>query len=336
MRLALLEDAQKKLSVHLPRAVLVLEKTQVDAGEVWKGDTAHFVFPVKNTGDAPLELEVKPNCGCTIASFDKVVAPGSQGKIEADFHTGAYRGRTLKTVEVTSNDLDKPHVTLFLASNVLSVVNVLPTDVPVLTLKEDGPSTNSFKVQLRDKDAEISEVNGTLPYVTAKATSTGTTADGRTYDVNVTVGPEAPMGRSAFILSVKTTSPKEPQSNITVLTEKGVMVTPVNLFFGTITPKTVTPMNQVVMLQKHTGDFHIKEVKSEDPHVQVKQDTVKDGSDYRLTVTYIGGWPTGAVRSSITVTTDDPKQSTITIPINAVVSPTGAPAVSATVAAGHV
>src|SRR5207247_2598643 len=93
VRRQLMDYVQKRVTVYLPKAVIAIEKPEIDRGDVERGDIVHFTFKVKNTGDAPLEIFAKPNCGCTVANFDKVVAPGAEGKIEAELNTATFRGR---------------------------------------------------------------------------------------------------------------------------------------------------------------------------------------------------------------------------------------------------
>jgi len=35
---------------------MAVEKVEIDAGDVWRGDTPKFVFQYQDTGDAPLEI----------------------------------------------------------------------------------------------------------------------------------------------------------------------------------------------------------------------------------------------------------------------------------------
>ena len=47
---------------------------------------------------------------------------------------------------------------------------------------------------------------------------------------------------------------------------------------------------------------------------------MRAGAEYRVTVTYTGGWDTtGLRRQMLTVTTDDPKQPVIEIPVQAAI-----------------
>ena len=46
---------------------------------------------------------------------------------------------------------------------------------------------------------------------------------------------------------------------------------------------------------------------------------MRDGAEYRVTVTYAGGWDATTQRHTLSVTTDDPKQPVIEIPVQAAI-----------------
>jgi len=325
VRQQLKEYAEKRVEIYLPKAVMAIEKAEMDAGDVWQGDNPRYEFKIKNAGDAPLEIEARPNCGCVVPHYDQVIQPGAEGKIEAELRTVGFRGRIAKAINVKSNDPEKPQADLRLIANILSAIQVLPTETPLLTLKDNEPTVKDFEVRIRGKDpVEITRVSCSVPYAGAKVEPmSGGDSSGRVYKMTLTVQPDAPLGRSAFMLTASTTSQREPQVNITVICEKGILAVPQSVFMGTITPTSSLPVAQTVTLIRREGAFHPQKVRSEDPNLEVKQETLQDGSQYRLTVIYRGGWPAGTVRSKITVETDDPKQAKIEIPVIASVMPGG-------------
>ena len=73
-------STQAPAETHGPKAVPV--EAVVDAGTVAKGEKIKTTFEIKNEGDQTLEItDVRPSCGCTIATYDKTVAPGKVGKV---------------------------------------------------------------------------------------------------------------------------------------------------------------------------------------------------------------------------------------------------------------
>lgn len=311
--------------VHTP--VMALDKTVADAGNVAPGDTPHFVFTVKNTGSAPLEITAKPNCGCVIPRYDPVIAPGAEGKIEAQLRTSGYRGSVIKLINVTSNDLGHANVQLRLMANIESLLQVLPSDTPIVPLNENGDTVQDLELRLRgNPPAEITRLACTAPYASATLAPGSLSGDTRTYHVHVTIHKGAPAGRSAFIITAFMTSTREPQANITVICDKGALVIPQSVYMGAIDSRSVLPVDQVVTLLKHSGPFHILKLESDDPHLEVTYETLQEGLQYRIHLRYLGGWPAGAIRSTVTVLTDDPAEPTIVIPVTASVAAGGAAA----------
>ncbi len=292
------------------RSRLVLEKTEQDAGEVTRGEDATYTFSIRNGGDMPLEIVATPACGCTVADYDHVILPGATGALHATVHTESYHGPIQKVIDLTTNDPDHLKATLTLLARVLSAVEVVPDDTPLLRLKDAGPTVLEVQLQSRAKQ----------PVRVLKATSSATfaTADlqplpdpaggGHAYKMTLTVGPDAPIGRSVIVVTATTDSPLEPEVTITAVCDKGIMIVPPSIYLGVIDPKVQLPVIQLVSLVKRGGSFHITKIQSDDPHLKVQQISSTANSEYALAVSYTGGWPVGSNRHTFTIHTDDPKQ----------------------------
>jgi hypothetical protein len=75
-------DAGKKAAPGT-RPVMEVPRLNYDFGETFHLEKYGYAFVVRNRGNADLVIEdVKPGCGCTAAKFDRLVAPGKEGKIE--------------------------------------------------------------------------------------------------------------------------------------------------------------------------------------------------------------------------------------------------------------
>jgi len=73
-------SAQGKPAGKSPK--VLVEKKIVQVGEILEMQNVEHTFMIKNVGSAELQiLSVKPSCGCSVADFDKVVAPGQEGKV---------------------------------------------------------------------------------------------------------------------------------------------------------------------------------------------------------------------------------------------------------------
>ncbi len=91
------------------------------------------------------------------------------------------------------------------------------------------------------------------------------------------------------------------------------------VFFGIVPHQIETPRQAAITILRNSAPFHVRSVAVSDPLLSSKLETVRDGAEYRVTVTYAGGWNPGRGRQTLTVTTDDPKQPVIEIPVQAIV-----------------
>ena len=79
--------------------------TLINFGTVTEGDTVRLGFGFTNTGNKLLFInEVKPGCGCTIASYPtEPLSPDKSGTIEALFTTDWHPGSQQKIIMVKAN-----------------------------------------------------------------------------------------------------------------------------------------------------------------------------------------------------------------------------------------
>src|SRR5919198_326256 len=62
-----------------PGPAIEVRETAKDGGVVEEGTVVKYQFRVANRGKADLEItRVKPDCGCSIARWDKVIKPGAE------------------------------------------------------------------------------------------------------------------------------------------------------------------------------------------------------------------------------------------------------------------
>jgi|GEM_PF-519459 len=302
---------------------LVVEKKTIDAGDVMRGETAHFAFVLKNTGTALLEILAKPTCGCTVAKFDKTIPPGGQGKVEAELRTSSYRTRVEKTLTLTTNDPRNPKVDLTIAVNVVPIVQVEPGPGKVVRPTAREPAVEEFRVRIRDSEtAEVTGARCSASYAHAAIEPLpGGEGNGRAYRVKLTVDPSAPTGRSTFTLTITTSSKREPTAVVPIICEKGIVVAPATVFLGSIRQGAPSPESRSVILRRLEGAFRILKMETDNPNLEVREESVQDGSIHLVTISYRGDAAApGVHRGKIRVQTDDPLQPTLQIGVLYVVA----------------
>lgn len=300
-----------------------LSTTESDLGEVLKGRAGHFEFLVRNTGDAPLEIAVKPTCGCTVAKCDRMIAPGAQGIIAVVLDTTGMSGRVRKLLNVTTNDPGKPSVPLTLAATVVEPVDINRASLRPLQLSADG--STSVTIPVRIDSSEPTRITGATcdqPYAEAVVEPLPPTSSGaRRYQVRVTVGCEAPLGRTTVGVVLSTDSPTQPMVPVMLTCEKGIVVGAREIYFGIIRESTPLPVVRNVMITRSGARFEITKVTSDDPLVEVEAVPHTRGG-YRLVARYRGGAAAGLGRSVIRIETDDPLQPVLEVPLSYRMAPT--------------
>ena len=145
-------------TVHLFRAaaskavgapkIEVIPETK-DAGTVAKGQVIETTFLIKNSGASDLIIsDARPGCGCTVASFDKVIKPGAEGKVQTSVDTKSFSGPISKSVLLVSNDPERGQINLFIKATVKPYVDILPQPyVPGLAERENPVEPTGVFVQ---------------------------------------------------------------------------------------------------------------------------------------------------------------------------------------------
>ncbi|PWT90778.1 MAG: hypothetical protein C5B54_06510 [Acidobacteria bacterium] len=96
-----------------------------------------------------------------MTNFDKVIPPGSEGKVYASVDLSHAKGEIEKNVEITTNDPDMPSTRLFVKANVKTYVEVQPSDVVRFTLNKGESQTqevvinNTYEKPLKLHDAVV-------------------------------------------------------------------------------------------------------------------------------------------------------------------------------------
>jgi hypothetical protein len=135
------------------------------------------------------------------------------------------------------------------------------------------------------------------------------------------------MGRSPSPVLVQTDLPKAGNVTLTLIVDRGIVTTPPMVYWSIPPGELKAPVSGAVTILRQQSTFHVKSVAVDDPKLQTRLETVRDGQEYRVTVTYAGGWTEDRVQKTLTVTTDDAKQPELKIPVLGTVQRPPAPVV---------
>jgi hypothetical protein len=316
------QDAQKAKP-----AIDIAQKIQ-DFGTVSKGDVIKATFEVKNTGTAPLEItQVRPTCGCTVADFDKTVAPGGTGKIQAQVNTAAFSGPITKAILVFSNDPDNPQVNLVVKADVRSFVEVLPRPLLNFNVLQGEPATD--KVVLTTADGSPMKITGVdtgggpykVDYRELPEKERLPNYKGPQWEVTVTVPADAPQGLLTQKITVSTTAAKAPQVplNVTGIVRPIIQVVPGEVNFGVVSSTAPIGRNVILINNRQESNLELSEAKVSDSAFKADIVPLTAGQRYQVAVSLIPGAAKGEHKGTLTITTNDPSRPTIQVPVEATV-----------------
>jgi hypothetical protein len=105
---------------------LFVEQKTFDFGTIPDGNKVlSHTFSIVNNGNEPLKItSVRPSCGCTVAKFDSVIAPGTAGNILAEFNTDGFTGHQEKILTVYSNDPDSSRIQLRIKTFIKAALDI--------------------------------------------------------------------------------------------------------------------------------------------------------------------------------------------------------------------
>jgi hypothetical protein len=103
------------------RPRLAVDEPVFESGELRPGEMFSHEFTLRNVGEAPLALEdVLTGCSCSVASYDRTIAPGGQGRVRLTVDVDRqWAGREFRrTVWVTTNDPEAAQISLVVRGRV--------------------------------------------------------------------------------------------------------------------------------------------------------------------------------------------------------------------------
>ena len=266
-----------------------------------------------------------------MTEFDKVIPPGGVGKVTASLDTSHYKGPITKSVQVTTGNSAAPPVVLLLKADIVAVIDVSPSNTPIVRTTAGEPQPTELTLSAGDgQPFDILAVQAdplvrvaVRPDPPAPATADhpvrhaqgppGAAGSGR-YVVTITPTPKAPVGTSIAKITLTTSQPKAQTVSISaILSVAGqVQVVPPQL---AVVPGPDAPVLHVKISKPRGGALRILSVASSDPQFKATTSAIAKGREYDLAVRYTGKPGRGPVNSRITVTTDEPQQRTIVIPL---------------------
>ncbi len=205
-----------------------VQQSDYNFGTIKQGDIVQHTFLITNNGGDLLKIEdVKASCGCTAASpSKKELMPGESANIDVTFNSKGRKGPQTKIVTVTTNDTDKPTVSLTIRGNiVIDQVNESNAGAKIFfaeTQHDFGKVKSGEKVEYTFKF----DNKGTQPLVikdvktscgcTAAVVSKSTIKPGEQGSIKVDFDTKNREGRNSKSITIVSNDTKEPNKVITI------------------------------------------------------------------------------------------------------------------------
>lgn len=295
-----------------PKAVAV--EPIKDVGFVTKGEMASNEFVIRNDGDAPLELrEVRAACGCTVADYDKVIAPGKTGKVRVTVDTKSFNGPTAKGVTVYTNDPAAPTLELTVRADVGQFIKIKPGYARFISVQgEEKEGKIVQTLWTPDKSPlEIVKVESPYPYLKVRFWEAkpeerlAENADQQQWKVEVHLSNDAPVGPLTEPVNVHTKHSKQKLVQIPVsgFVRPVMAVTPPVVDMGQVTGKEPVKFSLNV---RNFATEPIKVTGIAGEGINAKIEPVQEGREYQVQVTFQPD-AKGPVNGKLTLTTDSQK-----------------------------
>ena len=310
-----------------PGPTAVALETIKDFGVVNKGQRVTHEFKIRNAGDATLNItEVRPSCGCTVAEFDKAIAPGEEGKIIATVDTRNFKGGIAKSVRIFTNDAENPQIDLVIKANVRSQVEVDPGYARFIAVYGEPQKTSVQSVWSQEhRDLEILGAESPYPFVKvayreAEEGERLRGVDGRQWQVEVELDQDAPVGPMADFIVLTTDHPKLKTMRIPI----SGFVRPVI----SVTPR-IADFGRRELTEPQTASLEIRnlslnavglgEITTNISGLQAEIEPLEEGRLYKVLLTLQPGMSKGDFEGLVTITTNSPKQPTIEVSVKGVI-----------------
>lgn len=327
------KDAKADAKSAAPRLTLV--DPVKDFGTVAKGEHLAWDFEVKNTGTTELEIiSARPTCGCTVANFDKKIAPGKTGKVTANVDTTNFAGPIAKSVMLETNDPNSPNAQVTIHAIVKPYVEMHPAGFVRYNLLQG--ETDKQTVTLYSEEAEpfeIVKVESPQPWIKVEQRKAAGDdlvqnvgrAGQNQYKLDVTVGgPDAKIGPLAEKIHILTNSKHQPDYWLSVsgVVRPTFRVEPTGINFGEVAPND-SAATRVVTLRsnnmKTPETFVVTKAESSVAGVTADVKPTANKGEYEVTLQVAKDAKPGAVSGDVKIYTSDKVNPVVTLPVTGTV-----------------
>ncbi|MFV2073982.1 MAG: DUF1573 domain-containing protein, partial [Thermoanaerobaculales bacterium] len=299
-----------------------------DMGTVAQGEVLHVDFELVNEGDELLLIKaVRPTCGCTVADFDREIAPGSSGWLKATLETQNFSGPISKSILIMTNDPEDPTVTVVIKTDVHPYVEVLPRPLVRFNAVQHEPMNQKVIVVAGedDKDFQVTGVESSVPFLVATvrplpADELLAGKSSKQYEISLSIKDDAQVGPVNGVLEVQTNHPKAKVVSVKVfgLVRALLNVTPSQVQFGSVEAKKEPGRNLIVVNNRSGGEkIEVTSAHIDDDAFAAEVVTIEEGRRYQVIITVKRDASKGPRDAELTLKTTDAEFPELKVPVRA-------------------
>ncbi len=255
-----------------------------------------------------------------MASFDKVIPPGQEGKITFEIDGEKVKsGQFNKTATVHTNDPKHPTLTIALAGKVIPYVEVQPSAQIYLSGMYGEAVSKELIVSSNDRTKNF-KVTGLSSNIDDKITyAFAPEAEPGRFKVTVWKNPKLPTLNTWGSLYIETNSEHSPKKviQVSVATRGSIVCQPSQINFGPVRFNAagglLKPAMQSVDVFKVDGDFEIKNVEFSATDYKAQVVTVDEGRRYKIKVNFEPGEKKSNYYDEMIINTSDPQEPALRI-----------------------
>lgn len=315
-------------TVAQPRAVA--GETIQDVGRIDDFRNVDIAYAITNDGDSDLQLvDVVASCGCTVADYDRVIAPGDTGEVAVTLKPQGYSGPLARSVRVYTNDADNPYIELVVKAVIAPSVYMSPGYARLVGLAGEpieparqvlwAPGVDDFQVTGATTTVPFVEVE-VRPATPGEAAEEGS---GNQWVVEARLGDEAPDGIFEDTVVIHTNHPRRPTIDLPLFGQVHAPVrsVPSSLELGTHPQgEEIETSVRLATLDENLEVEYGQATLAADAPGTIETRYENEGEVTYLVVVFQSDWPAGNIETEISVPTDHPQVPEVRIPVRGVVA----------------
>lgn len=299
-----------------------------DVGVVAKGEKATHDFVLRNEGSVPLQItDVKASCGCTVADYDKTIAPGQTGKVRVAIDTATFNGPIAKGVTVFTNDPAAPQMELTIRAKVEPFISVKPGYARYIVVQGETQEGKISQTLWAPDGASFDVVKVESPYPHLKTSFREARpeeriadAPGKQWKVEMQLSNSSPVGPLSDSVQVHTNHPKQKLVQIPVsgFVRPTISVTPSVADFGQIELKE--PLRKAINIKAFsTENVKVTGVQENIAGLDTQLEALEEGREYQVRVILKPEMVKGPFNGKLTILTDSPRMPKIEVELKGTV-----------------